>query len=57
MPMQTTCMWIGLSFNLMLEFVEIQRESVAEYRTFVDKLDLVGEDKTSIFIYENEVFG
>lgn len=43
-------------FNLMLEFVDIQRESVAEYRTLVDKLDLVGEDKTSIFIYENEVF-
>lgn len=43
-------------FNLMLEFVGIQRDSVAEYRTMVDKLDLVGEDKTSIFIYENEVF-
>jgi ferritin len=45
------------SYLLFLEFVGIQRESVAEYRTLVDKLALINaEDKFQLFVYEREVF-
>ena len=43
-------------FTLVQRMIEIQRKSISELRTMLDRLDLVGEDKTSIFIFENETF-
>jgi len=43
-------------FSLVQRMVEIQRQSVSGLRTMLDRLNLVNEDKTSIFIFENETF-
>lgn len=43
-------------YTLIAEFVEIQREAVAEYRTLVDKLALYNQDLTSIKLFEQEAF-
>ena len=44
------------TYMLLLEMVNIQYESVAEYRTLLDKLSLYDEDKTSIKLFEKEAF-
>lgn len=43
-------------FTLIQRMVEIQRQSVSNLRTMLDRINLVGDDKTSIFIFENETF-
>lgn len=45
------------AFALFQKMVDIQYESVAEYKTYLDKLALYGTDKLSIKIFEDEVFG
>jgi ferritin len=45
------------AFNLLLEFVEKQRDSVAEYRTLIDKLALIDESvKLDVYLYELNAF-
>ena len=45
------------AFNLLLEFVEKQRDSVAEYRTLIDKLMLIDEsNKLDVYLYEQTAF-
>lgn len=44
------------AFSLVQRMVEIQKQSVSVLRTMLDRLNLVNEDKTSIFIFENETF-
>ena len=45
------------AFNLLLEFVEKQRDSVAEYRTLIDKLMLIDEsNKLDVYLYELNAF-
>lgn len=41
------------AFNLLSEMVQIQYESVAEYRTLLDKLELTSD----MLIYEDAAFG
>lgn len=45
------------TFNLAMEMVQIQYDSVAETRTWVDRLDLVDNSRTGLFLYEAETFG
>jgi ferritin len=45
------------AFTLLLEFVEKQRKSVAEYRTLIDKLMLIDEsNKLDVYLYELNAF-
>jgi ferritin len=45
-------------YSLLLEMVDIQYNSVAEYRTFIDKLRLINDaDKFQVMWFENEIFG
>jgi ferritin len=45
------------AFTLLLEFVEKQRDSVAEYRTLIDKLMLIDEsNKLDVYLYELNAF-
>ena len=45
------------TYSLLLEMVNIQYDSVAEYRTLIDKLNLIDDtDKFQVFMYEKEVF-
>lgn len=44
------------AYALLTAMVGIQYESVAEYRTLIDKLALYNDDKTSIKIFEEETF-
>lgn len=45
------------AYNLIMEMVQIQYDSVAEARTWVDRLDLVDNSRTGLFLYEAETFG
>ncbi len=42
------------AFNLLMELVDIQYESVAEYRTLLDKLNLYNSDATGIKLFEQD---
>jgi len=44
-------------YNLFLEMVQIQYDSVAEYRTFIDKSKLYGNDLLAVKMWEDECFG
>jgi ferritin len=45
------------AYHLMLDMVQIQRESVAEYLTLIDKLALIDESvKLDVYLYELNAF-
>lgn len=45
------------TFTFLQEFLTIQRESVAEYSTLINKLELIGSDKFALFYFDAEVLG
>ena len=44
-------------FTFLQEFMKIQDESVREYSTYVNQLEIIGSDKFALYYWDKEVLG
>ena len=45
------------TFTFLQQFLKIQSDSVSEYATLTNKLELIGDDKLALFYFDKEVLG